>query len=124
VAGLDASIDPPPFVKLIIQDEDKASLRNPYKFVVARLVDASTLKPANRYDSGLAGSICSSLHNIRVSDEDCGVFVFGELIAKASGVYKLCFTLYEMRLGESGGLGQTVFLAQTYSNRFEGNSSK
>jgi Velvet factor len=110
-------------VKLIIQDEDKTSFQNPYIFVVARLVNANTSKPANRYDSGLTGSICSSLHNLRVSNEDCGVFAFGGLFAKAPGVYKLCFTLFEMRLGEGGGLGQTEFLAQTYSNSFEGNSS-
>lgn len=117
---VDSPIEPPPFVKLI-QEADKIHFQSPYLFVVARLVDASTLKPANKCDSGLSGSNCSSLHCFSVSGEECNAFVFGELIAKTPGNYRLCFTLFD---GRHEGPARTVHLAQTYSDSFEGDSFK
>ena len=46
----------------------------------------------------MAGTLVSSLHRLKDSDNsDGGFFVFGDLSVKIEGVFKLQFTLYEVR---------------------------
>ncbi|KFY88503.1 hypothetical protein V500_06309 [Pseudogymnoascus sp. VKM F-4518 (FW-2643)] len=97
-------IDPPPIVQLKISetvDPSQNFLQSPYYFISTTLVEDEENQPqADREEvkNALAGTLVSSLHRLKDSDNtDGGFFVFGDLSVKIEGSFKLQFTLYEVR---------------------------
>ncbi|KFY30534.1 hypothetical protein V494_08121, partial [Pseudogymnoascus sp. VKM F-4513 (FW-928)] len=97
-------IDPPPIVQLKISeavDPSQNFLQSPYYFISTTLVDDDeTQSGSDREEvkNALAGTLVSSLHRLKDSDNsDGGFFVFGDLSVKIEGNFKLQFTLYEVR---------------------------
>ncbi|KAJ1344048.1 hypothetical protein BSLG_001188 [Batrachochytrium salamandrivorans] len=83
------------------QDDEKALLYNPYYFVYASLMSATTDDEQHllrdRYTRTTTGSIVSSLYRLRDTDEKEGAFfVFPDLSVRSEGEYRLKFTLYEI----------------------------
>ena len=89
-------------------------LQNPYYFVCCSLINEDPTKPPrNKGDTGLSGTLVSSLHRLKDLDNtgkamievkylikligiDGGFFVFGDLSVKVEGVFRLSFSLYEL----------------------------
>ncbi|OBT61874.1 hypothetical protein VE03_08718 [Pseudogymnoascus sp. 23342-1-I1] len=97
-------IDPPPIVQLKISetvDPPQNFLQSPYYFISTTLVEdeeAQGLADREEVKNALAGTLVSSLHRLKDSDNtDGGFFVFGDLSVKIEGSFKLQFTLYEVR---------------------------
>ncbi|KFY16167.1 hypothetical protein V491_05422, partial [Pseudogymnoascus sp. VKM F-3775] len=98
-------IDPPPIVQLKISetvDPSQNFLQSPYYFISTTLVDDDENQPEGAHGeevkNALAGTLVSSLHRLKDSDNtDGGFFVFGDLSVKIEGTFKLQFTLYEVR---------------------------
>jgi len=96
-------IDPPPIIQLRISESiDPAQnyLQSPYYFVSSSLLDGDENRPQAEKEevkSALAGTLVSSLHRLKDTDNnDGGFFVFGDLSVKIEGFFKLQFTLYEV----------------------------
>jgi hypothetical protein len=63
--------------------------------------DEGILHPQGTLGAALAGTLVSSLHRLKDSDNNDGAFfVFGDLSVKLEGTYRLQFNLYEMRQNE------------------------
>ena len=70
-------------------------------------------------DTPLVGSLVSSLHRLKDSDNnDGGFFVFGDISVKIEGVFRLKFTLFEILAG------QVVSLQTIVSDEFTVYSAK
>ncbi|KAL5036359.1 hypothetical protein RTP6_003939 [Batrachochytrium dendrobatidis] len=96
-------VDPPPIIQMTIHscdDDENALLYNPYYFVYASLMSATTDDERHlrdRYTRTTTGSIVSSLYRLRDTDEKEGAFfVFPDLSVRSEGEYRLKFTLYEI----------------------------
>jgi hypothetical protein len=77
------------------------TLKGPYFFVSCSLLDDDETRSQADKDEikhGLAGTLVSSLHRLKDTDNtDGGFFVFGDLSVKVEGTFRLQFTLYEVR---------------------------
>ncbi|KAF4624734.1 hypothetical protein G7Y89_g13435 [Cudoniella acicularis] len=95
-------VDPPPIIQLKISpasDPNQNYLQSPYFFMSCSLVGPSegTL-PQGPLGTALAGTLVSSLHRLKDTDNSDGAFfVFGDLSIKLEGTFRLQFNLYEMR---------------------------
>ncbi|TVY85505.1 Spore development regulator RYP2 [Lachnellula suecica] len=97
-------VDPPPIIQLKISpqnDPGQNYLQSPYFFMSCNLIgdsnDATGL-PAGPLGTALAGTLVSSLHRLKDTDNSDGAFfVFGDLSIKIEGSFRLQFNLYEMR---------------------------
>lgn len=80
---------------------------------------ASLPAAASTLGATLAGTLVSSLHRLKDTDNNDGAFfVFGDLSVKHEGKFRLQFTLYEMR--ES----QCAYIGSITSERFPVHSTK
>jgi hypothetical protein len=77
------------------------ALKGPYFFVSCSLISDDETRSRSEKDEikhGLAGTLVSSLHRLKDTDNtDGGFFVFGDLSVKLEGIFRLQFTLYEVR---------------------------
>lgn len=93
-------IDPPPIVQLIRtsrSDPAQIYLQSPYYFMACTLIKGSDDEPDPNPNSML-GTLVSSLHKLRdLNNEDGGFFIFGDLSIKIEGVFRLQFTLFQMK---------------------------
>ncbi|KAI9806612.1 MAG: hypothetical protein M1825_006069 [Sarcosagium campestre] len=94
-------VDPPPIIQLRIKDDSDPSqnyLQSPYYFMCCNLYDVNAERPAAEApNTGLAGTLVSSLHRLKdIDNNDGGFFVFGDLSVKIEGEFRLCFTLFEI----------------------------
>ncbi|KAI6380914.1 hypothetical protein MCOR25_001440 [Pyricularia grisea] len=93
-------IDPPPIVQLIRttrSDPAQIYLQSPYYFMACTLIKGSDDDPDPNPNSML-GTLVSSLHKLRdLNNEDGGFFIFGDLSIKIEGVFRLQFTLFQMK---------------------------
>jgi hypothetical protein len=135
-------VDPPPIVQLkinpvsdpgqaFLQSKDFLSstglltnfclsLSGPYFFMSVSLVGRSDGSvPQGTLGTALAGTLVSSLHRLKDTDNNDGAFfVFGDLSVKVEGSFRLQFNLYEMR-------GEDCFhIAEIKSNPFPVHSTK
>ncbi|KAK9366320.1 velvet factor, partial [Lipomyces kononenkoae] len=117
------TVDPPPIVQLTVSDGDphREWLQSPFFFMCANLYDAANDTPIARPPSEtLAGTLVSSLHRVRDSnDREGGYFVFGDLSIKLEGQFRLQFNLFEMLDG-----AQVEFITSTISDVFTVYSSR
>ncbi|KAK9235837.1 velvet factor, partial [Lipomyces kononenkoae] len=94
------TVDPPPIIQLTVSDGDphRGWLQSPFFFMCANLYDPVVDTPIARPPSEtLAGTLVSSLHRVRDSnDREGGYFVFGDLSIKLEGRFRLQFNLFEM----------------------------
>ncbi|KAK0124277.1 hypothetical protein ONS95_009250 [Cadophora gregata] len=98
-------VDPPPIIQLKISPQVDAAqnfLQSPYFFMSCSLLPesdhAQLPTAAGSLGSTLAGTLVSSLHRLKDTDNyDGAFFVFGDLSVKHEGRFRLQFTLYEMR---------------------------
>ncbi|OKL59821.1 hypothetical protein UA08_04717 [Talaromyces atroroseus] len=100
-------VDPPPVIQL------KVSQENTY---LAHLYHATEDHPvhSSQPSTALAGTLVSSLHRLKDSDNtDGGFFVFGDLSIKIEGDFRLQFTLFEMQKDN------VVALKSIISNSFQ-----
>ena len=98
------NVDPPPIIQLKIREhgsEVDASnyLQNPYFFMCCVLVNAKDDRPCTTPASDcLSGTIVSSLYRLKdVDNQDGGFFVFGDISLRMEGVFRLKFSLFEVR---------------------------
>ncbi|KAK4166395.1 velvet factor-domain-containing protein [Cladorrhinum sp. PSN259] len=141
-------LDPPPIVQLKISnrvDPIQKFLQNPYLILVARLVpkssnDDSDDKQRQDLKTGdLAGTVVSSLYNLKdLDNQQGGFFVFGDLSVKKEGTFRLEFILFELRTATREcwqlssqiskeftvyasknfpGLSESTFLTRTFSDQ-------
>lgn len=76
-------------------------LSGPYFFMSCSLVGENDGIPQGTLGAALAGTLVSSLHRLKDSDNNDGAFfVFGDLSVKLEGTFRLQFNLYEMRQAE------------------------
>lgn len=69
----------------------------PYYFMSCSLVKGSSDDNTELPPNALVGTLVSSLHRLKDSDNaDGGFFVFGDLSVKREGTFRLMFTLYKM----------------------------
>ncbi|KAK4187207.1 velvet factor-domain-containing protein [Podospora australis] len=101
-------LDPPPIIQLRVSnrvDPHQKFLQNPYLILVAKLVPSSKqsddpeeqrrLEPKG---SDLAGTVVSSLYNLKdTNNSQGGFFVFGDLSVKKEGIFRIEFTLFELK---------------------------
>jgi hypothetical protein len=110
-------IDPPPIVELKVSGAHANSqqwLQSPYLFMVASLHNTGPDEPHENVDKALIGTLTSSLHRLKASDNrDGGFFIFGDMSVMIQGRFKLRFALYEMQ--ENSGV---VFLGTIDSKPF------
>src|SRR5438046_1606297 len=75
--------------------------KGPYYFVSCSLVadnESRSLTGKESIRHALAGTLVSSLHRLKDTDNtDGGFFVFGDLSVRTEGIFRLQFTLYEFR---------------------------
>ncbi|KAH8697632.1 velvet factor-domain-containing protein [Talaromyces proteolyticus] len=97
-------VDPPPVIQLKVREENtylaQHYLQSPYYFMCCSLYHATEDHPVhyNQPSTALAGTLVSSLHRLKDTDNaDGGFFVFGDLSIKIEGEYRLQFTLFEMQ---------------------------
>jgi len=118
----------------------RLALKGPYFFVSCSLLDDDETRPQAAKDEikhGLAGTLVSSLHRLKDTDNtDGGFFVFGDLSVRVEGTFRLQFTLYEVRDKEvayissvsSGpfnvyasknwpGMAESTFLTRSFSDQ-------
>lgn len=106
-------LDPPPVVEYLINDNDaqKTWLHSPYWFCTVDVQPVNSHEPL-RPDT-ITGTLTSSLHKVKLHDSksaklvrsgsyreqdaDHGFFVFGDVYLKYPGIYRLRFTVFEMR---------------------------
>ncbi|KAI8069991.1 velvet factor-domain-containing protein [Gongronella butleri] len=98
-------IEPPPILQIkwpcSSNEDTKKYLQSPFYFVVANLVSAAEpdklLLPTQEY---LSGTTVSSLYRLRdIDNQDGGFYIFGDLSVKKQGIFKLHFSLFEIRDG-------------------------
>ncbi|EXJ95257.1 hypothetical protein A1O1_00377 [Capronia coronata CBS 617.96] len=92
-------LDPPCVVELFLRDGDQSRsyLHSPYWFCTSEIEAVNN--EALESDT-LSGALTSSLHKVKMHDSrDHGFFVFGDLYVKYPGVFRLKFTVFEMRQG-------------------------
>ncbi|KAL2075368.1 hypothetical protein VTL71DRAFT_311 [Oculimacula yallundae] len=119
-------VDPPPIIQLKVSeqiDKHQNFLQSPYFFMTVSLLPEteSSRLPAAAGPTGtsLAGTLVSSLHRLKDSDNGDGAFfIFGDLSVKHEGRFRLQFTLYEMRKEEC------AFISLAASNPFPVVSAK
>ncbi|KAL0094767.1 hypothetical protein J3Q64DRAFT_1078602 [Phycomyces blakesleeanus] len=95
-------IDPPPILQLVFSSptDDPTLLYNPYLFVYATLTDQKTETDLDFMNGNrtTAGQMVQSLHKLKdVDNKDGGFFVFADISVRLEGLYKLKFTLFEMK---------------------------
>jgi hypothetical protein len=118
----------------------RLTLEGPYFFVSCSLLDDDETRSQAEKDEikhGLAGTLVSSLHRLKDTDNtDGGFFVFGDLSVRVEGTFRLQFTLYEVRDKEvayinsvsSGpfnvyasknwpGMAESTFLTRSFSDQ-------
>ncbi|KAH7419064.1 velvet factor-domain-containing protein [Cadophora sp. MPI-SDFR-AT-0126] len=137
-------VDPPPIIQLKISSQvDVAQnyLQSPYFFMSCSLLPESDLAQlptaTGSLGSTLAGTLVSSLHRLKDTDNyDGAFFVFGDLSVKHEGRFRLQFTLYEMRQHECAyiksitsdpfpvhstknfqGMSESTFLTRSFSDQ-------
>ncbi|KAH8554800.1 velvet factor-domain-containing protein [Umbelopsis sp. PMI_123] len=102
-------VEPPPIVQITFSNlsaqETMTCLQSPYYFMTARLVtpDSRLGQPmlCDNEEDVLTGSVVSSLHRLKdIDNQDAGFFVFGDLAIKIPGVFKIHFSLFEIRSGQ------------------------
>jgi hypothetical protein len=112
-------IDPPPIVELKVtgtQDHSQQWLQSPYLFMVASLHNANPDAQHENAGKALIGTLTSSLHRLKASDNrDGGFFIFGDVSVMIQGRFKLRFSLYEMQDNSS----IVVFLGTVDSKPFD-----
>ncbi|KAF8866823.1 hypothetical protein BDZ45DRAFT_174061 [Acephala macrosclerotiorum] len=115
-------VDPPPIVQLKISsaaDPHRNYLQSPYFFLSCSLVSVSGNHPAGTLGTALAGTLVSSLHRLKdTNNSDGAFFIFGDLSVKIEGSFCLQFNLYQMQSQEC------VHVASTTSNPFPVVSTK
>lgn len=113
-------VDPPPVIQLKVSQEGtylaQHYLQSPYYFMCCSLYHATEDHPvhSNQPSTALAGTLVSSLHRLKDTDNtDGGFFVFGDLSIKVEGDFRLQFTLFEMQKDN------VVALKSILSNSFQ-----
>lgn len=99
-------LDPPPIIQLKVSsrvDPHQKFLQNPYLILVAKLIPKQSEDPDEQRrlepkGSDLAGTVVSSLYNLKdTNNSQGGFFVFGDLSVKKEGIFRLEFTLFELK---------------------------
>lgn len=104
-------IDPPPIVQLrrsLRKDPHQNFLHSPYYFMTCRLIaaDDHSEEPSSK---SLLGTLVSSLHRLRDSDnQDGGFFVFGDLSVREEGTFRLMFSLFDLNRAEYDNVATAV----------------
>lgn len=98
------------------------NIPGPYFFVSCSLSSDDSARSLTDKDDtrhALAGTLVSSLHRLKDTDNsDGGFFVFGDLSVKTEGIFRLQFTLYEFRETE------VVYIKSVTSDPFQVHASK
>ena len=92
-------LDPPPVVQLKLPRTDPRQqfLQSPYLFMKVSLLKPDVDEQLHG-DQSLLGSLVSSLHRLKdPKGEDGGFFVFGDISIKVQGVFRLRFSLFDLR---------------------------
>lgn len=95
-------VDPPPIIQLSVRptaDPSQHFLQSPYLFMCTSLYkpDKDEAWEGNGNKS-LAGSLVSSLHRLKdTNNKDGGFFVFGDISVKVQGTFRLHFSLFDLR---------------------------
>ncbi|KAG4442650.1 hypothetical protein IFR05_001835 [Cadophora sp. M221] len=137
-------VDPPPILQLKISPQADSSqnfLQSPYFFMSCSLLPESDngnpSSAAGNLGATLAGTLVSSLHRLKDTDNfDGAFFVFGDLSVKHEGRFRLQFTLYEMRQNQCAyirsitsqsfpvhstknfpGMSESTFLTRSFSDQ-------
>ncbi|KAE8451549.1 hypothetical protein EG329_003622 [Mollisiaceae sp. DMI_Dod_QoI] len=116
-------VDPPPIIQLKIPqavDPHQNFLQSPYFFLSCSLVnDLVAPLPVGTLGTALAGTLVSSLHRLKdTNNSDGAFFVFGDLSVKVEGVFRLQFNLYQMQGAEC------IHITSIVSDRFPVHSAK
>lgn len=98
-------VDPPPIIQLKVNEDVEVSqhfLQSPYLFLVADLwradKDERFGERASQSASYLYGGLSSSLHRLKdVDNKDAGFFIFGDISVRATGTFRLRFSLYDLQ---------------------------
>lgn len=94
------AVDPPPIIQLTVSDgcdPQHRYLSSPYFFMSCSLVGTTEGTTAATLGASLAGTLVSSLHRLKDTDnKDGAFFIFGDLSVKIEGSFQLQFSLYEM----------------------------
>ncbi|EJT77068.1 developmental regulator VosA [Gaeumannomyces tritici R3-111a-1] len=104
-------IDPPPIVQLrrsTRKDPHQHFLHSPYYFMTCRLIaaDDQSEEPSSK---SLLGTLVSSLHRLRDSDNhDGGFFVFGDLSVREEGTFRLMFSLFDLNRAEYDNVATAI----------------
>ncbi|KAF2203988.1 hypothetical protein GQ43DRAFT_469507 [Delitschia confertaspora ATCC 74209] len=93
-------VDPPPMVQLFVSpyaDPAQHYLQNPYLFMAATLWKADKDEAWDGSpNESLAGTLVSSLHRLKDTDnKEGGFFVFPDISVKIEGTFRLHFTLFD-----------------------------
>ncbi|KAF2867018.1 velvet factor-domain-containing protein [Massariosphaeria phaeospora] len=118
-------VDPPPVVEIRVKsitDPAQHFLTSPYLFMTCSLADAVTKEPLDSIASRcLCGSLVSSLHRLKdTDDKDGGFFVFPDISVKLLGHYRLHFSLFDLHKEHH----QVQFLGSVDSKVFQVSSQK
>ncbi|EON69060.1 hypothetical protein W97_08373 [Coniosporium apollinis CBS 100218] len=117
-------VDPPPIIQLRVSsraDPAQHFLQSPYLFMCASLYQHPGEQPKSEDNKDLVGTLASSLHRLKdTNDTDGAFFVFGDISVKSVGFHRLQFSLYEMRRDT----GEVVFLQSIVSDTFNVVTSK
>ncbi|KAF2020747.1 hypothetical protein BU24DRAFT_7915 [Aaosphaeria arxii CBS 175.79] len=93
-------VDPPPIIQLTIKeqtDPPRHYLQSPYLFMCASLWEAERDQAYDTATSSLSGSLVSSLHRLKDTDnKDGAFFVFGDISVKVQGNFRLHFSLFDL----------------------------
>ncbi|PIG89634.1 nuclear division Rft1 protein [Aspergillus arachidicola] len=107
-------VDPQPIVQFQVIEEGnylaQHYLQSPYYFMCCSLLDPLNDVPVPVPPSTpLTGTLVSSLHRLKDEDNsEGGFFVFGDLSVKIEGIFRLKFTLFEMRKGSASHLTSII----------------
>ncbi|KAJ4295220.1 hypothetical protein N0V90_007231 [Kalmusia sp. IMI 367209] len=104
-------VDPPPIIQLTVNSGDNF-LQSPYLFMVTNLWKLDQDEPWHgRSEKSLCGTLCSSLHRLKdTNNKTGGFFVFGDISVKTAGNFRLHFSLfdYQKENAEAAFLGSII----------------
>jgi hypothetical protein len=97
----------------------------------ASLIDVRNDEPARKCPQDALGGTCvSSLHRLKdIDNRDGGFFIFADMLARVEGMFRLKFSLYEIRGAQGGSLGvpetgmEVIFRKGITSKPFPGQSN-
>ncbi|KAJ5042964.1 uncharacterized protein L3040_004354 [Drepanopeziza brunnea f. sp. 'multigermtubi'] len=97
-------IDPPPIVELKVdprQDPAQGFLHSPYLLMTCSILPQSNQDQHSNTARAISGQLTSTLQRLKDSDapnaSDGAFFIFGDMQTRQAGIFRLQFSLYEMR---------------------------